>query len=94
MLSIIKISYFNYFFVLIFLLVASDPLIAKNQNETATNELVALCEKMTFKDKDIVEVKRLLEAGADVNGMMNSNGNYPLYEASEKGYIEIVKLLY
>ena len=44
------------------------------------------------KDNDINKVKRLLEAGANVN-IQNNRGYTALIDASYKGHTEIVKLL-
>jgi ankyrin repeat protein len=58
--------------------------------KTETRELAAVTEKMTAKD--LPEIRRLLDAGADVD-VRGKKGGTPLYMAARKGYGEIVKLL-
>lgn len=55
-----------------------------------TRQLAALTEKMAAKD--LPEIRRLLDAGADVDAR-GKKGGTPLYMAARKGYGEIVKLL-
>ena len=44
------------------------------------------------KNGDIEDVRELLEAGADVNGL-NSEGATPLHWAAFKGHVDVAKLL-
>lgn len=55
-----------------------------------TRKLVDLTETMT--EEDLPEIRRLLDAGADVNAR-GKNGATPLYMAAKKGFREILKLL-
>lgn len=56
----------------------------------ATEQLKVLSEIM--KPGDITEIRRLIEAGADIDAM-NQYGGTPLIMASGKGHTQIVKLL-
>jgi ankyrin repeat protein len=44
------------------------------------------------EDGDLIEVEKLIEAGADVN-LQDEWGNTALSEAVKKGYTEIVEIL-
>lgn len=52
-----------------------------------TNPSLAL-----FKARDVEQVRRWIEAGADVN-VRNEKGNTPLLNAARKGWIDAVKVL-
>ncbi len=62
----------------------------QSQNPTVTIKLKVLSESLDADD--ITEVRKLIEAGADVN-VINKYGATPIYIASWKGFIDIVKLL-
>jgi ankyrin repeat protein len=56
----------------------------------ATIRLMRLADSL--KAKDIIELRELITAGADVN-VINNRGFTPLWAASARGYTEMVKLL-
>ncbi len=62
----------------------------QSPNSAATAKLKVLSESMAASD--ITEIRRLIEAGADVN-VINKKGVTPLFQASVEGHYEIVKLL-
>ena len=57
---------------------------------TPTEELLTLSESL--KASDITKIRELIKNGADVN-FKNTYGVTPLWQASGKGHIEVVKLL-
>ena len=63
---------------------------AQNEVNTAPEKLAVLSENLT--SDDIAEIRRLLEAGADVN-VRTEYGVTPLFMSSGEGHTEIVKLL-
>ena len=65
-------------------------LIAQEQSDTASESVKELTEAVV--SGDIAAVRRLLEAGADVNEKTNDEMT-PLFLASVKGHTEIVRLL-
>ncbi|MCP4370083.1 MAG: ankyrin repeat domain-containing protein [Deltaproteobacteria bacterium] len=69
-----------------------NGLSAKEQspNSTLTIKLKVLSESMDASD--ITEIRRLIDAGADVD-VINKKGYTSLLVASQKGHTEIVKLL-
>ncbi len=62
----------------------------QSPNSTVTIKLKVLSGSMDASD--ITEIRKLIEAGADVN-VINKYGATPLIMASQKGYAEVVKLL-
>ncbi len=70
----------------------NNGLSAQDQSptSTATIKLKVLSESM--KASDINEIKKLVDAGADVN-VINNDGYTPLFMASQNGHSEVVKLL-
>jgi uncharacterized protein len=69
---------------------SSSTIFAQIIANAATSKLAVLSEKLAAND--IVEIRRLLDAGADVN-LRNKYDATPLYMASEYGHAEVVKLL-
>ncbi|MCP4371746.1 MAG: ankyrin repeat domain-containing protein [Deltaproteobacteria bacterium] len=68
----------------------SDANKEQSPNSTVTIKLKVLSESIDVSD--ITEIKKLIEAGADVD-VINKYGATPLWQASWKGHTEVVKLL-
>ncbi|MCP4451593.1 MAG: hypothetical protein GY809_09045 [Planctomycetes bacterium] len=64
--------------------------VESNKADNATAKLKVLSESPAISD--IVQIRTLIEAGADVN-VRNRNGVTPLMMASKMGCVEVVKLL-
>ncbi len=64
----------------------------KSPDSTITLKLKVLSESKSIGAKDITEIQRLIDAGADVN-VINKNGATTLYMIVEAGQTEIVKIL-
>jgi ankyrin repeat protein len=79
-------------FVFLFILLFCNPLIAQNIDPNPTDQLASFFEKKEFKWKNIVELKRLIKAGADVN-FKDKYSTTPLLIATCEGKTKIVKLL-
>ena len=62
----------------------------QSPNSKVTIKLKVLSESIKFDD--ISEIRKLIEAGANVN-VINKYGATPLYVASSAGHTEVVKLL-
>ncbi|MCP4371747.1 MAG: ankyrin repeat domain-containing protein [Deltaproteobacteria bacterium] len=62
----------------------------KVYNSAATTKLKVLSGSMD--ESDIAEIRKLIDAGADVN-VINKDKATPLYIASQEGHTEIVKML-
>ncbi len=93
----LKSKEFRFFWVVLFAFIITEVFIdngltaaEQSSNSTVTIKLKVLSESMDADD--ITKVRKLIEAGADVN-VINKYGKTPLLMASRNGHTEVVKLL-